>query len=241
MTLNENRGLLLMVMCTVAVALALIGIIISARPLRLIILYHDIDGLKQDDPVVLRGVTIGKVEEIRPRSQAQTGVTVRIREDHASSLTHGTAFILRRGSILGLIGNSSIEVVTPSTRGTPFANGETVEGTLPPQSSLIGEGKRWTRESWKQLKLETGRLLEALQSSPYREEAEDILAQLGTLAEQGAQQARERLEDFQQAHQKDLQELIIRLERLGAEMRRRGDGAGAARIEKEVERVKGNP
>jgi hypothetical protein len=237
MTFCENKGLWFMVILTIAVA----GIFLTARPLTLVIVFPDADGLKPDDPVVLQGVSIGKVEDIRTLGQNQIGVTVRIREDHVSGLTHGTVFILRPAALFGLIGNCSIEAVIPPARGTPFSSGERVNGVLPPRSTLIVQARKWSQEYWQQLKVETTRLIGDLQSSPYRVEAKAILTQLKALADQGAQLAQERLDDFRQAHQKEVQDLIDRLEGLGAEMRRKGDGAAANEVEREVERARGSP
>jgi hypothetical protein len=241
MSFNENKGLWLMVSLTVAAAAALIWVLLSAQPLRLVILYSDVGDLKRDDPVVWRGVTIGKVEDIRPFVDNQLGVTIRIREDHKSKLSHGTEFILKKASFFGLVGNNAIEVVTPSSPGTPFSSGEKVHGKVISKPSLVEQGKKWSQEYWQQLKAETGQLIDALKSSPYRKEAVEELDQLKTLAEQGAREAKEGLEDFRKAHQNDLDEILKRLERLRDEMRRKGDGTSATQVEKEIDRVRGNP
>jgi hypothetical protein len=240
MSFNENKGLWLMAGGTIAAAVALLWILISAQPLRLIILYNDVGDLKRDDPVVWRGITIGKVEEIRPLVEYQLGVTIRIREDHASKVTHGAEFILKKASFFGLVGNNAIEVVTPSIPGTPFSSGEKVQGKALAKPSLVEEGKKWGQEYWQRLKTETGQLIDALRSSPYRQEAEEALDQLKTLAEEGARVAKDGLDDFGKAHQKDLDEALKRLEHLRDEMRRKGDGTRAIQVEKEIDRVKGN-
>ncbi len=241
MTFSENKGLWLMVIFTAAVAVALIWILLSARPLRLVVEYEDVGELKRDDPVVLKGITIGKVEEIKPLAGNLIGVTVRIREDQASTLTHGTRFILRKASFFGLVGNNAIEVVTPTEAGTPFSSYERVRGTVPVTPSLLEQGKAWTREYWQQLKTETSLLMDQLKSSPYRDEAAAILDQLKTLADDGADEARGSLDAFRKAHQKDLDAIMKRLEQLRDKMLHKGDGIGARQVEKEIERIKGNP
>lgn len=241
MSFGENKGLWLMVTFTIAVATALIWILLSAQPLRLVILFDRVGGLKQDDPVIAQGITIGKVEGIRPLVDNQIGVTVRIREDYASKLTRGTSFVLREASFFGLVGKNAIEVLVPPTPGVPLSNGEKVQGTVTVSPSLIEQGKRWSREYWRQLKAETSQLLDSLQSSPYRREAEELLIQLSTLADEGTRAAGEGLEDFRKAHQKDLDEILKRLEQLRDKMRRAGDGSGASGIEKELEHARGDP
>ena len=241
MSFSENKGLWLMVILTAATAVALIWILVSARPLRLVILYEEVGGLKQDDPLVLRGRTVGKVEEIKQLTGNQFGVTVRIREDQASTITHGTDFILRKASFFGLVGSNAIEAVTPSEAGTPFSSYEIVRGKVPPQASLIEQGKAWTREYWQHLTAETNQLLDELKSSPYRDHAAAVLDRLKALADEGAHEAGAGLDAFRKAHQRDLDDILKRLEQLRDEMRRKGDGAGATRVEKEIERVKGNP
>ncbi len=241
MSFNENKGLWLMVICTAVVGAALMWLLLSARPLRLVILYDRVGDLKQDDPVIAQGITIGKVEDIRPLVNNQIGVTVRIREDYASKITRGTSFILREASWFGLVGKNAIEVVTPGTPGPPFSGGEEVQGVIPVEPSLVEQGKKWSQEYWQQLKIATNQLVDALHSSPYRKEAAAILNQLQNLADEGAREAREGLEDFRKAHQKDMDEIVTKLEKLRDEMRRSGDIPGASRIDKEIQRAKGNP
>lgn len=241
MSFSENKGLWLMVGCTIAAAVALLWILVSAQPLRLVILYDDVGDLKRDDPVVWRGVAIGKVEEVRPLADNQLGVRIRIREDHASKLTHGSEFILKKASFFGLVGNNAIEVVSPSSPGTPFSSGERVQGKAPAKASLVEQGKKWGQEYWQRLKVETGQLVDALRSSPYRQEAEEVLEQLKTLSEEGARVAKDDLDDFRKAHQKDLDEVLRKLERLRNEMRRKGDGTRAIQVEREIDRLKDNP
>ncbi len=241
MSFSENKGLWLMVIFTVAVAAALIWILLSAQPLRLVILFDRIGGLKRDDPVISQGIAIGKVEEIRPLVDNQIGVTVRIREDYAPKLIRGTSFVLREASFFGLVGQNAIEVFVPSAPGVPLSNGEKIQGKVLASPSLVEQGKRWSQEYWRQLKADTSQLINSLQSSPYRKEAEELLIQLRTLADEGTQLAGGRLEDFRKAHQKDLDEILKQLEQLRDKMRRAGDGSGASGIEKELQHARGDP
>ncbi|HYK91596.1 MAG TPA: MlaD family protein [Acidobacteriota bacterium] len=241
MSFSENKGLWLMVVFMAVVAAVLVWVILSAQPLRLVVLYERIGGLKHDDPLMLQGITIGKVEDIKPMVDNQIGVSVRIREDYASKLTEGTNFILREASFFGLVGKNAIEVVPPPTPGRQFSRGEKVQGQIPSQPSLIEQGKKWSQEYWIQLKSDTSQLIDVLRTSPYRYEAEAALDQLRTLADEGARVAREGMEDFRRSHQKDLDEILKKLEQLRDEMRRKGDVPGASRIEKEIQRARGNP
>ncbi len=241
MSFGENKGIWVMAGFVVVAAVALVWVLLSARPLRIVVLFDDVGSLKRDDPVIAQGITIGKVEQIKPLVRNQIGVTLRIREDHASSVTHGAEFVLRKASFFGLVGNNAIEVVPSSSPGTPFTDGETVQGRRPASASVVEAGQKWSREYWEQLKTGTRQLMEALKNSPYRREVEDALVQLRALAEEGAREAKDGLEDFRKAHQKELDEALRKLENLRDEMRRKGDAAGAGHVEKEIERVRGNP
>ncbi len=235
MSFSENKGLWLMTGGVALAVVALIWIVASARPLRLVVIYDDVGGLKREDPVIWRRTNIGKVEQIKPSANNRVGVTVRIREDYASKITHGAEFVLRKASFFGLIGDNAIEVVTTDASGTPFKSGEEVRGIEAVKPTLLEEG----REYWRRLKEETSQLIDELKASPYRKEAGEALDQLQSLAEEGSKAAKEGLDSFKKSHQKDLDEALKKLERLRDEMRRKGDAPDALRIEREIDRVKG--
>jgi hypothetical protein len=236
MSLTESKGIWLMAGLVAAAAVVLIWIVVSARPLRLVILYDEAGGLKQDDPVVWGGQTIGKVEGVKLLPEKRVEVSILIREDYASKISHGAEFILRKASFFGLIGDNAIEVVIPSSEGTPFHDGEKVAGKIA-LSSWVDEGKKWSREYWRQLGDETQELIAEFENSPFRKEAQGILDQLKSLAEQGSKETKDRLDDFRKAHSQELEEALNRLERLRDEMRRQYP-KGAAQVEKEIERLK---
>jgi ABC-type transporter Mla subunit MlaD len=238
MSFKENKGVWLGIAAGVLAITALIWLLVSGGPSRLIVLFPDIGDLKREDPVVWRTYTIGRVDKIEPMVDNQIAVTIRIREDYVSRITQGARFTLRRASLFGLIGNNAIEVETPSEPGRPFMDGEMVQGISPPKPSLVQQGKEWTLENWQQLKDQAAQLLEEYRKSPYRKEVEDALTQLGALAAEGARQAKEGLAQFRKDHQKDLDTALQKLEQARDWMREKGDEAGARKIQDEIDRVK---
>lgn len=238
MSFSENKGLWLSVAILGVIMGALLWIVFSGRPLKLIVLFEEVGDLKRDDPVVWKSFTIGKVADIRPLVNNQIGVTIELKEDYVSQITHGAEFYLKPGSLLGLLGSDSIEVITPASPGTPFSSGEKVQGRRRANPSLLELGKQWTLEHWQQLKDETNQLVEDLQESPFRQDVEDALRQLEKLTAEGANQAREKADEFRKAHEKDLEAIRKKLERVRDAMRHKGDERDAGRLEKELEKIR---
>ncbi len=236
MSFEDNKGLWAGVAVLAVIAAVLIWIIATAEPFRLVILFDDIGTLKKDDPVLWKGFDIGKVEDIQPLVENQVGVTIRIKEDYISSITHGSEFILKRSALFGYVGRDAIEVVTPPTSGTPFARGEKIQGKSP-KPTLIQQGTEVALRYWNQLKDEAGLLMEEYRQSPYRQDVEQALEALKTLADKGAAQAKDGLERFRKEHQTDLDNAIANLKGLRDKLLKKGDQSGARRLEKEIEKL----
>lgn len=194
--------------------------------------------LKREDPVLWHDYVVGRVVKIEPLVDNQIGVTIRLNEDYAQKVTRGTRFTLKRAALFGYVGSNAIVVETPSESGLPYLEGERIQGISPPKPTLVEQGKQVTIEYWQRLKDQAAELMDQYDKSPYRREVEDAFAQLKTLAEEGASQAKEGLEQFRKDHQKDLDAVIKKLERARDWIRQKGDEAGARRIQDQIDRLK---
>lgn len=238
MSFRENKGLWLSVAAVIVAIVILIWLLLSGGPRTLVVLFPDIGDLKREDPVVWHSYTVGRVTRIEPLVDNQIGVTIRLSKDYAARITHGTRFTLKRASLFGLVGSNAIEIETPAQPGLPYADGERVQGISPPKPTLVEQGKQWTLAYWQQLKEQAAALLQEYNQSPYRKEVEDALGQLKVLAEEGAKQAKEGLEQFRKDHQKDFDSALQKLEQARDWMRKKGDEAGARRLQEEIDKLK---
>ena len=235
---SEGRGIWLAVAALIILAALLVYVIVSAKPFTLVVLFVEVGDLKKEDPVVWKGFNVGRVEEIQPLVDGKFGVTIRIKDDYVSKITHGSEFLLKRAALLGLVGKNAVEVVTPATAGSAFASGEKVQGRAPSTDSILEQGKTWSLEYWQQVKDLTARLVEQFQDSPYRKEAEGALEKLRGLVEKSGGQARDQVEEFGKAHQKELEAALRTLERIRDEMRSKGDASGANELDKQIQKLK---
>lgn len=241
MSFKDNKGLWSGVIALVLGAAVLMWIVATAEPFRLVILFDDIGSLKRGDPVLWKGFEVGKVDEIRPLVENEIGVTIRLKEDYVSDITHGAEFTLRRSAVLGLVGRDAVEVTTPLSPGAPFERGEKIQGKSIPKLSLIAQGAELGLQYWNQVRDETGRLIEEFKRSPYRDEVEQAVDQLKRLAEQGALQTKDSLEQFRKDHRKDLEDALARLKDLRDKLLKKGDQAGAQRLNQEIEKFEPPP
>ena len=237
MSLSENKGLWFSMALLAVIAAVLAWMILAARPFELIVLFEDAGNLRPGDPVVWKTFKIGRVEKITPLVDNQVGVTVRIKDDYVAGLTHGSGFILKRASFLGLIGDNAVEVVTPESPGTPFQPGEKVQGIDPRKASLLEAGSKLATEYLRQMRERAASMLEDFQTSPFRKDLEGAMVQIQTLAEETAGQAKEGLEQFRKDHQEEFDQIRRKLERLRDDLRRAGDEQRARRVEEEIERM----
>jgi ElaB/YqjD/DUF883 family membrane-anchored ribosome-binding protein len=237
MSLSENKGLWFSIALLAVLAAVLVWIVLAAKPFELIVLFDDVGNLKAGDPVVWKTFKIGRVEKVTPLVDNQVGVTVRIKEDYVAGLTHGSEFILKRASFLGLVGDNAVEVVTPDSPGTPFQNGEKTPGKDPRQTSALEAGSKLAIDYLKQVSERTTSMLEDFQNSPFRNDLEDTLSQIRALAEKGGTQAKEGVEQFRKNHQKEFDQIRRKLERLRDSLRKVGDEPRARRVEEEIQRM----
>jgi ABC-type transporter Mla subunit MlaD len=238
MSFRESKGLWLGIGgATIALA-ALVWLLVSGGPQKLVILFPDTGELKKDDPVLWHDYEIGRVVKIEPLVDNQVGVTISLNEDYAKKITRGSKFTLKRAALFGFVGSNSILVETNSESVLPYLEGETVQGISPPKPTLVEESRQLTVEYWQQLKDQAVELLEQYKQSPYRKEVEEALADLRALAEAGAKQAREGLAQFRQDHQKELDAALQKLEEARDWIRKKGDEAGARRIQDEIDRLR---
>lgn len=238
MSFRENKGLWLSVAAAVIALGALIWLLVSGAPRTLVILFPDIGELKREDPVLWHDYIVGRVVKIEPLVDNQIGVTIRLNEDYAQKLTRGTRFTLKRAALFGYVGTNAIVVETPTESGLPYEENEHIQGISPPKPTLVDQGRQLTLEYWQQLKDQAAELLDQYNKSPYRKEVEDSLAQLKALAEEGAGQAKEGLEQFRRDHQKELDAVVKKLERARDWIKERGDEAGARRMQDEIDKLK---
>ncbi len=238
MSFGENKGLWLSLGAVVLALIAILWILLSASPPTLVILLPETGELRKDDPVLWHEFAVGKVTRIEPLVNNQFGVTIRLNEDYASRITQGTTFTLRRSALLGLVGRNAIDIELPSSPGRPFQNGETVQGVSPPAKSLVDQGKQLTIEYWKELTGQATALIEEYKQSPYKKQVDDALQQLKALAEDGARQAADKLAEFRNSHQQDIDRIVKKLEEARDWLRKKGDAPGAQRLQKEIDGLK---
>ena len=241
MSFKDNKGLWSGVIVFVMGAAVLIWIVATAEPFRLVILFDDIGNLKKGDPVLWKGFEVGKVDEIRPLVENEIGVTIRLKDDYVTGITHGAEFTLKRSAVLGLVGRDAVEITTPLSPGAPFERGERIQGKSTPKLSLIAQGAELGLQYWNQVKEETGRLIEEFKSSPYRDDVEQAVDQLKRLAEQGAIQTKEGLDQFRKDHKRDLEDALARLKDLRDKLLKKGDQSGAQRLNQEIEKFEPSP
>jgi ABC-type transporter Mla subunit MlaD len=235
--MGQNKGMWLGVALLVISAGLIFWALTRPEPFRLVVLYPESGDLKKGDDVVWRDFEIGKVEQVKPLVGNQVGVTIRIDRDYAGQMTQGTEFVLKRASFLGLVGRNAIEVVTPESPGAPLARGARVQGKATPKPSLIEEGAKATSEYWQQLKEQTSLAMEEFRSSTHGREIEEALDDLRTIAERGARETKEGLEQFRKDHQKEIEEALRKLARIRDELRKRGDVEGVRRLEEQIKKL----
>lgn len=238
MSFQENKGLWLSVAAALIALGALIWLLVSGAPRTLVILFPDVGELKRDDPVLWHDYIVGRVVKIEPLVDNQVGVNIRLNEDYAQKLTRGTRFTLKRAALFGYVGANAIVVEAPTESGPPYLEGEHIQGITPPKPTLVEQGKQVTIEYWQRLKDQAAELIDQYNNSPYRKEVEDALTQLKTLAEEGAGQAKESLEQFRKDHQKDFDAAIKKLEQARDWIRKKGDEAGARRMQDEIDKLR---
>jgi ABC-type transporter Mla subunit MlaD len=234
----SRKGLWIGIAILVVVALALIWILAGSRNLSLVVLVDDAGGLKTDAPVTWKGFTVGKVTRIEPLVDNQIGVTIELKEDYVPKITRGTEFYLKPAPYGGVLGSSSIEIVTPASPGSLFSEGEKVQGKRHTGASWIAEGKKWTAEYWRQLSDQTASLVRNFGDSRFRKEAEEALSELSELTRDGARQAKEEVEQFRREHKKDLDRICKKLEALRDALRKQGKESDARRLDEQIEKIK---
>jgi hypothetical protein len=241
MSFRDHKGM----WAGLALMAVLVGILlwlfVFSRPFLLVVLFDDAGGLKRGDPVLWRGFAIGRVERIEPLVDNKIGVTIRIRQDYEGRIPRESEFVLKRSSLMGLVGQDAIEILTPATWGTPYVNGEKVQGKSLPAPTFVEQGKSLAQQFWRELSEQAGRLMSEFQASPYRREAADAFQELETLARQGMASAKEGLEQFRKDHQDEIDRVLKKLSDLRDRMRKAGDEAGAREVEKQIEGLKANP
>jgi len=236
--LSEKKSTVWVLAAVVILGGILLWLLFGTKPFLLVVLFDDTGDLKKGAPVVWKGFSVGRVDKIEPLVDSQIGVTVRLREDYADRITRGTEFVLKRSALVGLVGQTSIEITTPASPGSPFVSGEKVQGISTRPPTLIAEAKRVTLEFWQELKNEASRLLEQYQNSPFRREAAALLEELASLGEKGAAQAEEKFERFREEHRQEIDRAVKKLQELRDKMRHAGDEDGAQRMERQIESLK---
>jgi ABC-type transporter Mla subunit MlaD len=238
MSFRENKGLWLGLAVAAVALAALIWLLLSGAPRTVLILFPDVGDLKRDNPVLWHEYAVGKVIKIEPLIDNQVGVTIRLNEDYARRITRGSSFSLQRTALFGYVGRNAIIVETPSEPGLPYDEGEHIQGISLPKPTLVEESKQLAIEYWQRIKDQVAELKAQYEKSPYRREIEDALTQLKVLADEGARQAKEGLEQFRTDHQKDIDAVVKKLEEARDWIRKKGDEAGARRLQDEIDRLK---
>jgi ABC-type transporter Mla subunit MlaD len=241
MSFRQNKAIYLSLAAAVILVGALLWVMFGTKPFTLVVLYDDVGGLRPGDPVLWKTFTVGKVDRVDPLVDNRIGVTIRLREDYAGQVTEGTEFVFKRASLMGLVGQNAIELRTPDVPGRPFTSGEKVKGQRPPLPALVEDGKRLAQEFWKQTVAQAEALVKEYQDSPYRKEVESALEELGVLAEQGVNQAKQGLDRFREEHQEEIDRLLKKLSDLRDRMRKAGDEQGARQVEKQIDALKSPP
>ncbi len=94
------------------------------------ILFSDVTGLEQNDPVAIAGVRVGRVKEIRLEGSE---VRVRIEVDRNIQLPEDTRATIKS---LGMVGEKLVEI-SPGKSSRLLADGDTLHGTNPGDLSTL--------------------------------------------------------------------------------------------------------
>jgi len=100
---------------------------------------------------------------------------------------------------------------------------------------VVAQARELTADYWRQLKEQTEAAIEEFKSSSEGREVLEVLGELQALAVEGARQARDSLGED---HQKHIDALIQKLERIRDEMRKRGQTEPAERIDQEIGKIR---
>jgi ABC-type transporter Mla subunit MlaD len=238
MSFQENKGLWLSVGAAILAVVALVWLLVSGGPRTLVILFPESGDLKREDPVIWHDYVVGRVTKIEPLVDNQVGVTIRLSEDYAARITRGSRFTLKRAALFGMVGSNAVEIQTPSEAGLPYLDGEKIQGEAPPRPTIVEQGKGVALDYWEQLKKQASNLMAEYDRSPYRKDIEDALVQLKALADKGMGLAKEEWEAFAKSHQKEFDSIIQKLEQARDWMLKKGDEAGARRLQEEIDKLK---
>ena len=102
--------------------------------------------LRQGDPVLVRGIQVGQVVDVRFQDdgEARVHVTAEILDEHVSRVREGAAMFIVEPWILD--GRRSVEILVPDAARAPVADG----------TKLDALDSRWQRLEWQSVNWVTG-------------------------------------------------------------------------------------
>jgi ABC-type transporter Mla subunit MlaD len=201
----------------------------SCTGVTLSIQFDQIDGLKQDDPVIFKSTPIGSVKTITYTKDADFLVSIKIQDDFAHAVTEDTRFYIDVSPLAAT--SKAIMMEQTTLGGKKLASGTTVQGSsketiIPPARPLDALGQ--TLE-----KMFTDMLthLEKIQESDQYKTLKKKLSNLQTQLESSGK-------DMQESIRKDiLPKLEQQLKKIIESLEQQGRKEEARELEKDFGRL----
>lgn len=219
-------------MIIIAMVLAL-GMIAGCNTLDFSILFKNIDGLKQKDPIILDNTVIGQVGKITYTQEATFLVAVEISEKYKEAVFMDTRFVIEDSPITP--GEKAILIqiqpeVSQETRQL-IAPGTILQGSAGETFFFPSQ----TLESlWKTVEdtfLEVIKNLEQIPETEQYQVFKDKLAELETQMKSSGSQVKEKIQD------EILPQLEIKIKALMEKLEQKGEKDKAQSLEKELNRL----
>ena len=163
-------------------------------PLRINVLYDQIQGLKKGNRVIFEANHIGEVTGVFYSTHGHYVVDLAIERNFANAATEHARFFIIKDPQIG--GNGAIEMIQIKGGGLPLEEGSTVQGST--ESSAISSKKREDFEKGlEDLREQFERFFEDLRSVPESEDFRKLEEEFERLAEEvkrSSKSAREKIE-----------------------------------------------
>lgn len=180
--------------------------------------FQQIDGLKQEDPVLFEKNQIGKVTRITYTKEGIYLVGVAIAEDFTHAATRDSRFFISRDPQDAT--RKAVEIINTSAAGEPLEEGATVEGSTR-VAILLDQFLGNMKDAFKDLEKSLDDMTQPLQKIPDSNEVKKLQKELDdlldTLKQKGASTRKKFEEEILPELQKKMDELRERLKKFGRE------------------------
>lgn len=185
----------------------------AENDLKFTITYQEIDGLKEEDPILFEGERIGRVAALKRTSEGEYRVEVLVQADFRDAVTTYSVFQILDSPETE--GKKAIQMSLTQKGGNPLEEG-TVVGGIPAKSSWLEQTEAGLEKGLEELREQYEKFSEQLKKIPESEEFQHLreeLQRLGKELKESGDDAREKLEKelLPQLKQK-LEELRKKLE-----------------------------